>query len=83
MKTRQNMSSVIGALRKQHGLLAAYLEATDKIDWQMLRKPLAIAQTNKPLNSEADHLSDKPQMPEAVSPKSPFVLRRANLVRRL
>jgi len=34
MKTRDNMSAVIEGLQRDHGLLAAYLEATDKIDWR-------------------------------------------------
>jgi len=28
------MSAVIGGLQRKHGLLAAYLEATIKIDWR-------------------------------------------------
>jgi hypothetical protein len=30
---------VIEGLQRYHGLLAAYLEATDKIDWRALRAP--------------------------------------------
>ena len=33
MKTYDNMSAVIEGLQRRHGLLAAYLEASDKIDW--------------------------------------------------
>jgi hypothetical protein len=33
MKTRDTRV-VIEGLQKDHGLLAAYLEATDRIDWQ-------------------------------------------------
>jgi hypothetical protein len=32
MKVSVSMSAVIEGLQKEHGLLAAYLEATDKID---------------------------------------------------
>jgi hypothetical protein len=44
MKTRENMSAVIEGLQRDHGLLAAYLEATDKIDWRALRKRVAITE---------------------------------------
>jgi hypothetical protein len=81
MKTRDNMSAVIDGLQREHGLLAAYLEATDKIDWRALRKPVAITETPKPVNVEAHQVSAAPQLPEVVPPTSPFVLRRANLVR--
>jgi hypothetical protein len=39
MRNRDDMSAVIEILQRDHGLLAAYLEATNKIDWQALRKP--------------------------------------------
>ena len=61
MKTRDNMSAVIEGLQREHGLLAAYLEAT--------------------VNVEAHRLSAAPQLPEVVPSTSPFVFRRANLVR--
>ena len=32
MKTRDNMSAVIEGLQRQHGLLAAYLEATVNVE---------------------------------------------------
>ena len=73
MKTRDNMSAVIEGLQRQHGLLAAYLEA--------------IAETPKPVNVEAHRVSaapqlpEVPQFPEVVLSTSPFVFRRANLVR--
>ena len=34
MKSRDSMNAVIEGLQNDHGLLAAYLEATDKIDWR-------------------------------------------------
>ena len=40
MKISDNISAVIEILQRDHGLLAAYLEATNKIDWQALRKPV-------------------------------------------
>ena len=61
MKTRDNMGAVIEGLQRQHGLLAAYLEAT--------------------VNVEAHRVSAAPQLPEVVPSTSPFVFRRANLVR--
>ena len=67
MKTRDNMSAVIEGLQRQHGLLAAYLEA--------------IAETPKPVNVEAHRVSTGPRLPEVVPSTSPFVFRRANLVR--
>jgi hypothetical protein len=76
------MRPVIGALRRKHGLLAAFLEASDKIDWQALQRPVAIAETHKPVNIEAQLApAESPQLPEVVQPTSPFVFRRANLVR--
>jgi len=81
MKTRGNMSAVIDGLQREHGLLAAYLEATDKIGWRALHKPMAITETPKPFSVEAHQVTAAPQLPEVVPPTSPFVLRRANLVR--
>jgi hypothetical protein len=40
-------------LKSEHGLLAAYLEATEKIDWRALHKRVVIAETPKPSNVEA------------------------------
>ena len=57
MKTRGDMSAVIDGLQREHGLLAAYLEATDKIDWRALHKRVVIAQTPKPVNVEAHRTS--------------------------
>jgi hypothetical protein len=81
MKTRGNMSGVIDGLQREHGLLAAYLEATDKIGWRALHKPVAITEMPKPFSVEAHQVTAAPQLPEVVPPTSPFVLRRANLVR--
>ena len=81
MKTRGNMSAVIDGLQREHGLLVAYLEATDKFGWRALHKPMATTETPKPVSVEAHQVSAAPQSPEVVPPTSPFVLRRANLVR--
>jgi len=79
MKTRDdNMSAVIEGLQREHGLLAAYLEATDKIDWRALHKRVVIAETP---NAEVHQVSAATQLPEVVPSTSPFVFRRANLVR--
>jgi hypothetical protein len=74
MKTRDNMSAMIEGLQREHGLLAAYLEATDN------HKRVAIAETPKQVFA-APQLPEVPQLPQVVPPTSPFVLRRANLVR--
>ena len=81
MKARDNMSAVIEALQREHGLLAAYLEATEKIDWRALHKRVEITETPKPAKVEAQPVSAAPQLPEVVPSTSPFVFRRANLVR--
>ena len=65
MKTRDNMSAVIDGLQSQHGLLAAYLEATDN------RKRVLTAETPKQVSAA----------PEVTPSASTFVFRRANLVR--
>jgi hypothetical protein len=81
MKTRRNTKPVIGALRRKHGLLAAFLEAGEKIDWQALERRLSIAATHKLVRIEEQQApAESPQLPEVVQPKSPFVFRRANLV---
>ena len=81
MKIRDNMSAVIEGLQKDHGLLAAYLEATDKIDWRALHKRVPIGEAPKLANVEAYQASTAPQLPEVVPPTSPFVFRRSNLLR--
>jgi hypothetical protein len=45
MKTRDNMKAMIDGLQRKHGLLAAYLEATDKIDRRVLHQRAVIAET--------------------------------------
>jgi hypothetical protein len=45
MKTRDNMRVVIDGLQRRHGLLADYLEATDKIDRRALHQRAVIAET--------------------------------------
>jgi hypothetical protein len=81
MKIRDNMSAVIEGLQKDHRLLAAYLEATDKIDWRALHKRVVIGVAPEPANLEAHQVSTTPQLPEVVPSKSPFVFRRTNLLR--
>jgi hypothetical protein len=71
MKTRDKMSAVIEGLQRDHGLLAAYLEATDRTDWRTLHRNVEAYQAS----------STATQLPEVVpSTPSPFVFRRANLV---
>jgi hypothetical protein len=81
MKTRDYMSAVIEGLQRDHGLLAAYLEASDKIDWRALRKPVAIHEAPEPVNVEAQRASTEPQLLEVAPLRSRFVFRRANLAR--
>ncbi len=84
MKIRDNMSAVIEGLQKDHALLAAFLEATDKIDckidWRALHKPVEMEGTVEPARVEAQEASAQAQLPGGVPLKS-FVFRRANLVR--
>jgi hypothetical protein len=61
MKTGDSMSAVIEGLQKEHGLLAAYLEATDKIDWLALGKRVLIGDTPEPANIEAHQVPTAPQ----------------------
>ena len=49
MKSRDSMADVIEGLRKEHGLLAAFLEAANNIDCRPPRR-LAMA---KPINVKA------------------------------
>ena len=81
MKSRDNTSAVIKALRKEHGLLAAFLEAADKLDCRALNRRVAMA---KPINVEAHQASAAPMSPQ-VAPLNPAVsplkFRRANLAR--
>ena len=79
MKTRDNRL-VIEGLQRDHSLLAAYLEATNRIDWRPLHKRAVIAGTAEPVNVEAHTASTAPQLPK-VAPSTSFVFRRANLVR--
>ena len=58
MKTRDDLRAVIEALRKHHGLLAAYLEAVDEFDWQALSKPVAIVELGVGANLEASRRMD-------------------------
>jgi len=83
------MSAVTEGLHKDHGLLAAFLEATDKIDWRPLHRRVAIEETPEPVNLEMCEALTAPVLPQVELPKveppksslSPFALRRANLVR--
>ncbi|MBV8699692.1 hypothetical protein [Bradyrhizobium sp.] len=81
MKTRDSMSVVIETLQRDHELLAAYLEATDRIDWRALHKRVAIGEPPKPVNAEADQISAAPQLSDVVPSASTFVFRRTNLMR--
>jgi hypothetical protein len=81
MKIRDNMSAVIESLQKDHGLLAAYLEATDKIDWRALQKGVAISEAPEPVNVEACPTPVAPELPAVVPSRPTFTFRRANLAR--
>ena len=45
MRTRDNIGAVIKSLKRDHSLLAAYLEATEKIDWRAFDEPMLIGET--------------------------------------
>ena len=82
MKNRDNMSAVIEGLQRDHGLLAAYLEATDRTDWRTLHRRVVIGERPKASNVEAHQASSTAHLPEVVPlTTSAFVFRRANLVR--
>jgi hypothetical protein len=76
MKSRGDISAVIEGLDKDHGLLAAFLEATDKVDGRPLHRRAAIGETATPANLEAHQASEAPE-----SSVVPFAFRRANLIR--
>jgi hypothetical protein len=81
MKSRDSMADMIEGLRKEHGLLAAYLEAADKIDCRLPSRRVATA---KPINVEAHQAFVAPVSPQVaplVPTPSPLVFQRANLVR--
>jgi hypothetical protein len=48
MRTRDNLNAVVDALRERHSLLAAYLEAADRIDRRAVNKPVATAKLALP-----------------------------------
>lgn len=78
------MSAVIKGLHKEHGLLAAFLEAAYKIDWRALNRPVAMGEISKPINVEAHQAPAAPVLPQVApleSAASSFVFRRANLAR--
>jgi hypothetical protein len=77
MMVRDDKSAVILGLRKHHGLLAAFLEAADKID----HKRMVIGEMPKLVNVKTRQASTAPQLPQ-VGPSvgSAFAPRRANLV---
>lgn len=84
MKSRDEISAVIEGLNKDHGLLAAFLEATGKIDWRALHGRVAIDETPKPAEVKPHEAPIAPVLPQVGPPKSqisPFAFRRANLVR--
>jgi hypothetical protein len=78
MKSRDNMADMIEGLRKEHGLLAAFLEAADKFDCRALDRRVAMA---KPINVEAHQASAARVSPQVVPAPSSSILRRANLTR--
>jgi len=59
MKNRGEMSAMIESLQKDQILLAAYLEAADRIDWRALNKPVMIGNNWKATNLEAARRSPR------------------------
>jgi hypothetical protein len=68
---------VIAGVRKDHRLLAAFLEASDKIDWRALQRRVAIGELTEPVNVKAHQQTST----TPIAPVTPFSFRRANLVR--
>src|SRR5260221_12118699 len=60
MMARDEKSAVILGLRKHHGLLAAFLEAADKID----HKRMVIGEMPKLVNVKTRQASTAPQLPQ-------------------
>jgi hypothetical protein len=77
MPNRDDMNAVIEGVRGEHGLLAAFLEATDKIDGRTLQRRAAIGEMPNAVNVEAHQQTSTTPNAAAV----PFAFRRANLVR--
>jgi hypothetical protein len=57
MSARENLKAVIEGLRDRNSLLAAYLEAAGRIDWQVLREPVSIKNFVPLVNSERNPAS--------------------------
>ena len=74
MKTRGDIRAVIEGLQSERALLAAFLEATDRIDWRALNQRVVIGETPTRVNLEA---REAPTLAKSVV--SPFAFRRANL----
>ena len=77
MKNRADMNGVTEGLHSEQVLLAAFLEATDKIDWRALQKRVPIGEMPEPINMD----THQPTSIISASPVAPFSFRRANLVR--
>jgi hypothetical protein len=69
MKTRDNRV-VIEGLQRDHGLLVAYLEATNRIDWRPLHKRAVIAPTPEPVSVEAHMAPTAPLTKRKPQPHS-------------
>ena len=76
MMTRDDKCAVISALRKRHRLLAAFLEAADKIG----HSRLVIPEIAKVAEAPASEASALPLPQVERPPVLAFALRRANLV---
>ena len=90
MKIRSDMSAVGKGPERDLALLAAFLEATDKIDRRALQRRVALSEATEAVNLEARpaplEVNPTSLQVEATSmaPKShmaPFIFRRANLVK--
>jgi hypothetical protein len=84
MKSRDDMSAVIKGLHKDHGLLAAFLEAAHNLDCRASHRLVTTSEISKPINVEAHDATAAAVPPQAASlnpAASPLIFRRANLVR--
>jgi hypothetical protein len=84
MTNRGGESAVMPGQHEQDALLAAFLEATHRIDLRALRKHAASEEMPRPVNVESQVEIVTVALLDGDPPKAavmPFALRRANLVR--
>jgi hypothetical protein len=81
---RIDESAAMAGLHEHDALLAAFLEATNRLDLRALRNQAASVEIPEPVNVEAQVEIVATEMLDAEAPQSAaptFTLRRANLTR--